>query len=118
MIPEFDGPAKMNLFPLPMKQNRWLTLVTCPAYCVDRELWKAIEYLKEQVRVLNGIVEPQHEGCQGEIICIERLGRNAEIISPQSCVTPPCHAALAEAMRAWAQSPHQAGLIQAAFNDR
>ena len=26
--------------------------MTCLAYCVDKELWKAIEYLKEQVRVL------------------------------------------------------------------
>jgi len=35
-----------------MKQNLWLTLVTCLAYCLDKELWKAIDYLKEQVRVL------------------------------------------------------------------
>jgi hypothetical protein len=35
-----------------MKENLWLTLVTCLAYCVDKELWKAINYLKEQVRVL------------------------------------------------------------------
>ena len=35
-----------------MKQNLWLALVTCLAYCLDQELWKAIEYLKEQVRVL------------------------------------------------------------------
>ncbi len=35
-----------------MKENLWLTLVTCLAYYVDRELWKAIDYLKEQVRVL------------------------------------------------------------------
>jgi transposase InsO family protein len=35
-----------------MKENLWLTLVTCLAYCVDKELWKAIEYLKEQARVL------------------------------------------------------------------
>ncbi len=35
-----------------MKPNLWLTLVTYLAYCVDRELWKAIDYLKEQVRVL------------------------------------------------------------------
>jgi len=35
-----------------MKQNLWLSLVTCLAYCVDRELWKAIDYLKEQVKVL------------------------------------------------------------------
>ena len=27
-------------------------MVTCLAYCVDKELRKAIEYLKEQVRVL------------------------------------------------------------------
>jgi putative transposase len=35
-----------------MKQNLWLTLVACLAYCLDKELWKAIDYLKEQVRVL------------------------------------------------------------------
>lgn len=35
-----------------MKENLWLTMVTCLAYCLDKELWKAIEYLKEQVRVL------------------------------------------------------------------
>jgi len=35
-----------------MKQKVWLTLITCIAYCVDRELYKAIDYLREQVRVL------------------------------------------------------------------
>ena len=35
-----------------MKENLWLTMMTCLAYCVDKELWKAIDYLKEQVRVL------------------------------------------------------------------
>jgi hypothetical protein len=35
-----------------MKENLWLTLFTCLAYCVDKELWKAIDYLKGQVRVL------------------------------------------------------------------
>lgn len=34
-----------------MKQNLWLTLVTCLAHCVDKEFWKAIDYLKEQVQV-------------------------------------------------------------------
>lgn len=29
-----------------MKENLWLTMMTCLAYCVDKELWKAIEYLK------------------------------------------------------------------------
>src|SRR5512136_2496113 len=41
-----------------MKQNLWLTLVACLAYWVDKELWKAIDYLKEQVRVL----KEQQEG--------------------------------------------------------
>jgi hypothetical protein len=35
-----------------MKQRLWITLITCLACCVDKELWKAIDYLKEQVRVL------------------------------------------------------------------
>jgi len=35
-----------------MKRNLWLMLVRCLAYCVDKELWKAIDYLKEQVRVV------------------------------------------------------------------
>jgi hypothetical protein len=35
-----------------MKRKLWITLITCLAYCPDRESWKAIEYLKEQVRVL------------------------------------------------------------------
>lgn len=30
-----------------MKEDLWLTVVTCLAYCADKELWKAIEYLKE-----------------------------------------------------------------------
>jgi len=34
-----------------MKENLWLILVTCLTYCLDGELWKAIDYLKEQVRV-------------------------------------------------------------------
>jgi hypothetical protein len=35
-----------------MKKKVWLTLITCLAYCVHREPYKAIEYLREQVRVL------------------------------------------------------------------
>ncbi|MEN6386045.1 MAG: hypothetical protein ABFD79_12730 [Phycisphaerales bacterium] len=35
-----------------MKQKLWLTIITCLVYCIDKELYKAIEYLKEQVRVL------------------------------------------------------------------
>jgi hypothetical protein len=35
-----------------MKQRLCLTQITCLAYCVDREVYEAIDYLKEQVRVL------------------------------------------------------------------
>ncbi|MHB0946577.1 MAG: integrase core domain-containing protein [Sedimentisphaerales bacterium] len=41
-----------------MKQKLWLTIITCLAsYCIDKELYKAIEYLKEQVRVLKELQE-------------------------------------------------------------
>ena len=35
-----------------MKQRLWLSLITCLAYRIDKELYKAIDYLREQVRVL------------------------------------------------------------------
>ena len=35
-----------------MKQKIWLTLATYLAYCIDKELYHAIDYLREQVRVL------------------------------------------------------------------
>ncbi len=35
-----------------MRQRFWITLITCLAYCIDQELYRAIDYLKEQVRVL------------------------------------------------------------------
>jgi putative transposase len=35
-----------------MKQRLWLPLITCLPYCIDKELYKAIDYLREQVRVL------------------------------------------------------------------
>ena len=55
-----------------MKQKVWLTLITCLAYCVDRELYKAIDYLKEQVRFkhLFGKEGPREE--------IERIREVAE----------------------------------------
>jgi putative transposase len=42
-----------------MKSKFWLTFVTCLAWCIDRELYKAIDYLKEQVRVLVELQEKQ-----------------------------------------------------------
>ena len=35
-----------------MNKKLWLTLVGCIAYCIDKELYRAIDYLREQVRVL------------------------------------------------------------------
>jgi hypothetical protein len=35
-----------------MKEKLWLPLITCLAYCIDKALYKAIDYLREQVRVL------------------------------------------------------------------
>ncbi len=35
-----------------MKQKVWITLASYLAYCIDKELYKAIGYLREQVRVL------------------------------------------------------------------
>jgi len=44
-----------------MKQKLWLTLITYLAYCVDKEQYKAIDYLKEQVRVLIEHQEKQNK---------------------------------------------------------
>jgi hypothetical protein len=35
-----------------MKENLWLSVVTYLVYCIDDDLWKAIEYVQEQVWVL------------------------------------------------------------------
>lgn len=35
-----------------MKQRLRLSLITCLAYCIEKELYKAIDYLQEEVRVL------------------------------------------------------------------
>lgn len=35
-----------------MKQKLWIALITCLVYCVDKEFYKAIGYLKTQVDVL------------------------------------------------------------------
>jgi hypothetical protein len=44
-----------------MKQKLWITLVSCIAYCIDKELYKAIDYLKEQVQVLIEQQEKQNK---------------------------------------------------------
>jgi len=35
-----------------MKQKLWLTLITALAYCINQELYQAIDYLKTQAQVL------------------------------------------------------------------
>jgi len=44
-----------------VKQKLWITLVTYLAYCIDKELYKAIDYLREQVRVLVEQQEKQNK---------------------------------------------------------
>lgn len=44
-----------------MKQKLWITLIACLAYCVDKELYQAIEYLKTQVEVLIEQQEKQNK---------------------------------------------------------
>jgi hypothetical protein len=44
-----------------MKQKIWITLATYLAYCIDKELYKAIDYLKELVRVLIEQQEKQNK---------------------------------------------------------
>ena len=52
----------LNHYPLrTMKQKLWITLVTYLAYCIDKELYKAIDYLREQVRVLVEQQEKQNK---------------------------------------------------------
>jgi hypothetical protein len=53
-----------------MKQKLWLTVVTCLAYCIDKELHKAIDYLREQVRVL-----VEHQEKQGKRILLTNSQR-------------------------------------------
>ena len=31
-----------------LKQKLWLPLVTCLAYCIDKDLYKSFDYLREQ----------------------------------------------------------------------
>ncbi len=35
-----------------IKENLWLPLIICLAYCIDAELYKAIDYLRERIRIL------------------------------------------------------------------
>jgi len=62
-----------------MKQRLWLTLITCLAYCIDKESYKAIDYLKEQVRVLIEQQEKQNKRIlltNSQRMRVEGRGRN------------------------------------------
>ena len=77
---------------VPVKQQLWLTAMTCLAYCINKELYHLIlssvdqlEYVLEEFcqyyrherihQSLGRIIEPKHEiGDNAEIQCIQRLG--------------------------------------------
>jgi hypothetical protein len=44
-----------------MKQKIWLTIIIYLSYCINKELYKAIEYLKTQVEVLLEQQEKQNK---------------------------------------------------------
>jgi len=46
-----------------MKETLCLPVITSLVYCIDKELYKAIDYLREQVRVL-----VEHQESQGNRI--------------------------------------------------
>ena len=50
-----------------MKQKLWLPVITCLAYCINTELYKAIDYRREQAHVL-----VQHQENQGKYIRLFR----------------------------------------------
>jgi hypothetical protein len=52
-----------------MKHKLWIALVTCLAYCINKELYKAIDYLKSQVEVL---IEHQ-EKWPAPVLCTPRF---------------------------------------------
>ena len=47
--------------PQAMKHKFWIALVTCLDWCIDRELYKAIDHLREHVRVLVELQEQQNK---------------------------------------------------------
>ena len=53
-----------------MKQKLWVTAATRIAYCLDKELYKAIDYLKAQVEIM--LEEQQNKRilkCDNYYIC-------------------------------------------------
>jgi hypothetical protein len=36
-----------------MEQRLWTTPIICLGYCVDKEFWRAVDYLKEEARALH-----------------------------------------------------------------
>jgi hypothetical protein len=57
----FTG-KKANCYDLPtMRQKFWMTLLICLVWFIDRELYKAIDYLREQVWILVELQEKQNK---------------------------------------------------------
>jgi len=52
----------MICYDLPtMKQKLWITFVTCLAWCIDRELYKPINCLRQQIQVLVELQEKRNK---------------------------------------------------------
>jgi hypothetical protein len=88
-----------------MKHKLWIAVITCLAYCIDKELWKAIEYLKEQVRVL----KEQQEKARPVRSLYQTPGWATEVLSQgrrlSTCQKhPPCPPA-ADEVRPHRQDP-------------
>ena len=64
-----------------MKPKFWITLATCLAWCIDRELYKAIDYLKEQVRVLVELQEKQDKQIRLSVSQRKRVAAKAKRLS-------------------------------------
>ena len=73
-----------------MKQRIWITIATYIAYCINKELYKAIEYLKVQVEVL---IQQQEKHNKRILLttllfpCFPRYPSKAKIFIP--CITIP-----------------------------
>jgi len=69
-------------YPLPtMKPKFWLSIVTCLAWCIDRELYRAIDYLREQVRVLVELQEKQNKRIRLSVSQQKRVAAKAKRLS-------------------------------------
>ena len=94
-----------------MNEKLWLTLVSCLTYCINRELYKAIDYLREQVRVL---VEQQEKHNKRILLTLVSVG-NPPKPFPNKALTKSSqsdlvkitgeHPELVKLIKAWPELP-------------